>query len=148
MRAVRAEPVGRRRVSPTSGPTRLRALCHHAAMADTGAVWSRDGLLELHAGEGRPYAELLRVEALSAGIYKLAAGATDPQTPHREDEVYVVVAGAGAVEIAEKRNAVSAGTVVYVPRGVQHRFVDITEDLEVLVIFAPPESRGSETENP
>ncbi|MDP9403754.1 MAG: cupin domain-containing protein [Actinomycetota bacterium] len=109
-------------------------------MADTGAVWTHERLRARHAATGRLYDEVLRVEALSAGIYTLAAGAADAQAPHREDEVYVVLAGTAAVEIEGNREPVSTGSLVYVPKGVQHRFVDITEDLEVLVVFAPPET--------
>jgi len=40
------------------------------------------------ARAGKLYQEFLRVPALSVGVYVLAAGATDPQKPHQEDEVY------------------------------------------------------------
>ncbi len=86
------------------------------------------------------YDEVLRVEALSAGVYRLDAGSTDSQTPHSEDEVYVILAGSGSVELEGDRQEVSPGSLVYVPSGAQHRFVDIVEDLELLVVFAPPES--------
>ncbi len=102
--------------------------------------WTREELRALQDAAGRPYEEVLRAEALSAGIYRLAAGETDPQAPHREDEVYVVLAGVAAIEVDGRETMVSAGSVVYVPKGLQHRFVHITEDLEVLVVFAPPES--------
>jgi quercetin dioxygenase-like cupin family protein len=32
--------------------------------------------------------------------------------------------------------------VVFVPAGEVHRFVDVTEELEVLVVFVPAESGG------
>ena len=35
--------------------------------------------------------------------------------------------------------AVRAGTILFVERNVEHRFFDITEDLTVLVFFAPAE---------
>jgi mannose-6-phosphate isomerase-like protein (cupin superfamily) len=35
---------------------------------------------------------------------------------------------------------VRPGSVAYVPSRVTHRFVNVTEDLEVAVVFAPPES--------
>ena len=103
-------------------------------------MWSLQQLRERHGAGGRPYEEVLRVEALSAGVYKLDAGTVDPQTPHREDEVYVVLAGSGSVEIAGEREEISPGSLVYVPLDVPHQFVDIIEDLELLVVFAPPES--------
>jgi quercetin dioxygenase-like cupin family protein len=35
---------------------------------------------------------------------------------------------------------VSEGTVIFVAPGVEHRFYEITEELTVLVFFAPAES--------
>jgi hypothetical protein len=34
---------------------------------------------------------------------------------------------------------VASGTLIFVERSVEHRFFDITENLTVLVLFAPPE---------
>ena len=90
--------------------------------------------------EGDRYTEVVRSAALSAGIYRLAAGATDGQSPHSEDEVYVVTTGAAYLEVDGQRTAVRPGSVAYVPSRVPHRFVDVTDDLEVAVVFAPPES--------
>ena len=42
---------------------------------------------------GKRYLEFLRVAAMSAGIYVLPAGSADPQSPHKEDEVYYVDRG-------------------------------------------------------
>ena len=109
-------------------------------MARTARVWSVEELRDSHAVSGRQYHEVLRTEALSAGIYVLEAGADDRQVPHREDEVYLVLAGQGAFVSDETRAEVSQGSLVYVPKAIQHRFVDITADLVLLVVFAPAES--------
>ncbi len=45
------------------------------------------------AETGKLYREFLRVPEMSAGLYVLAAGATDSQRPHHEDEMYYVVRG-------------------------------------------------------
>jgi mannose-6-phosphate isomerase-like protein (cupin superfamily) len=87
-----------------------------------------------------PYAEVVRSWALSAGVYRLDAGADDLQQPHGEDEVYVVTSGSAQLEIDGSRMPVGPGTIAYVPRRVPHRFVDITDALEVAVVFAPPEA--------
>ncbi len=94
---------------------------------------------ELDELSGSPYLEFLRSEALSAGLYELPAGGTDPQQPHAEDEVYVVMSGRAQIRVGDEDRPVGPGTVVYVAAGVEHRFYDIGEDLRVLVIFAPPE---------
>jgi len=93
------------------------------------------------------YGEWVRSQSLSAGVYRIAAGGVDDQSPHREDEVYVVTAGAAELEVEGRRTPVGPGTVAFVPRRAAHRFVDITADLEVSVVFAPPESDGSGAED-
>jgi quercetin dioxygenase-like cupin family protein len=92
------------------------------------------------AQAGSRYLEFLRVPAMSAGLYVLAAGSTDPQQPHREDEMYYVVRGRAHFQAAAENREVNAGEVIFVRAGVQHRFYDIAEDLTVLVFFAPAES--------
>jgi mannose-6-phosphate isomerase-like protein (cupin superfamily) len=73
-------------------------------------------------------------------VYVLAAGSTDPQKPHKEDEVYYVVRGRGKMRIASQEQVVKTGSVIFVPAEVEHVFFDISEELEVLVFFAPAES--------
>ena len=85
------------------------------------------------------YLEFLRVPALSAGLYSLPAGGIDPQQPHTEDEVYYIVAGRGFIRVGEEDRAVEPGTIVFVAANVEHRFHTISEDLKILVFFAPAE---------
>jgi mannose-6-phosphate isomerase-like protein (cupin superfamily) len=70
----------------------------------------------------------------------LAAGATDPQSPHREDEMYYVVRGRARFRAGDEDREISSGDVLFVARNVEHRFHDITEEIAVLVFFAPAES--------
>lgn len=88
---------------------------------------------------GRLYHEFLRVPALSAGVYQLAAGADDPQQPHTEDEVYYIVAGRAQIRVGDEDAPVAAGSLVFVAANMEHRFHTIAEDLTVLVFFAPAE---------
>jgi mannose-6-phosphate isomerase-like protein (cupin superfamily) len=96
---------------------------------------------------GDRYREWVRSGSLSAGVYRLPAGGVDDQSPHDEDEVYVVTAGSATLDIDGARAEMGPGAVAYVPRLVPHRFVDVTEDLEVHAVFAPPESDGSGAED-
>lgn len=96
-------------------------------------------LASLLAAQGdATYREFLRVPALSLGLFAAASGHTDTQTPHDEDEVYVVVSGAAVLEVAGERTAMHAGSVAYVPAHVPHRFEDVSEDLRVVVVFTAP----------
>ena len=60
------------------------------------------------------------------------------QSPHEQDEIYVVVKGSGVLFHRGKRDPFSAGDAMFVAAGVEHRFEDFTEDLTVWVIFYGP----------
>jgi mannose-6-phosphate isomerase-like protein (cupin superfamily) len=88
----------------------------------------------------KAYHEFLRVADLSAGLYRLPAGGVDPQSPHGEDEVYYVLHGSGRIRVADEDREVRPGSLVYVPRHVEHKFHSIAEDMTLLVFFAPAEA--------
>jgi quercetin dioxygenase-like cupin family protein len=73
------------------------------------------------------------------GVYHLKAGQADPQQPHSEDEVYYVINGRASFQAGSEQQLAGPGSLIYVERNVEHRFLEITEDLTVLVFFAPPE---------
>jgi mannose-6-phosphate isomerase-like protein (cupin superfamily) len=89
------------------------------------------------------YVEFLRTGTLSMGVYVLPAGAVDTQEPHTEDEVYYVVGGKGIIRIGNEDNPVTAGSIVYVPAGQKHYFHHITDELKLLVFFAPAGAQAS-----
>lgn len=98
------------------------------------------GAGDFTAPDGQPnhYAEQLRVPDLSVGTYSIPAGGVDDQSPHHEDEIYVVTRGRATLHAGGETAAVEPGSVVYVPAGEEHRFTDVAEDLALLVFFAPP----------
>jgi quercetin dioxygenase-like cupin family protein len=85
---------------------------------------------------GRPYLPFLSAPTMTCGVYRLAAGAEDGQSPHRLDEVYVVTAGKATLVVGGQRFEAKAGSILFVPAWVEHRFVDIEEDLTTLVFFS------------
>ena len=97
-------------------------------------------LTERLRSTGELWIEFLRVPALSAGVYRLVAGAADPQSPHHEDEVYHVVAGRALLRVGDLDVPVGPGSVVFVKAEAEHRFHSITEDMTALVLFAPAET--------
>ena len=102
--------------------------------------WQISPLEEQQAKAGKAYLEFLRVPAVSAGLYVLQAGSTDGQSPHQEDEMYYVVRGKARMRVGAESQPVGAGSVIFVEKRVEHRFCDITEELVVLVFFAPAET--------
>lgn len=104
------------------------------------AFFNAQELEKQRTASSKRYREFLRVPAMSAGLYVLPAGATDPQRPHHEDEMYYVLRGRARFRAADQDRDVSAGSVLFVAAEVEHQFHDIAEELAVLVFFAPAES--------
>lgn len=96
-------------------------------------------LIVQQQASGRAYLEFLRMSALSVGVYSLPKDGVDPQKPHTEDEVYVVLHGKATIHVGAEDRPVEAGSVVFVAATVEHHFHTINEDLTVLVFFAPAE---------
>jgi mannose-6-phosphate isomerase-like protein (cupin superfamily) len=76
---------------------------------------------------------------MSAGLYVLEAGGSDPQSPHAQDEIYHVLAGRARFTSGGEERAVAPGDVLFVPAQEEHRFHSVDERLSLLVVFAPAE---------
>ena len=87
------------------------------------------------AQSGRPYLSFLERPTLRTGLYVLPAGGEDGQSPHRTDEVYYVLSGRAKIRVEGETRAVSTGSVIFVKAEAEHRFVDIEEDIHLLVFF-------------
>ncbi len=94
---------------------------------------------------GQDYLEFLHVPSLSVGLYMLPAGAKDMQEPHTEDEIYYVISGRASILVEQESRPVEAGSLIFVKANVVHRFHTITEDLRVLVMFAPAEYSAAQS---
>lgn len=101
----------------------------------------QDILAGQQAGEGT-YVQFINRGSMSLGLYVLPAGSEDTQTPHLEDEIYYVVSGRGMIVVDGERRPVQPGSIVFVAKLVDHRFIDIVEDLSILVFFAPQHARN------
>lgn len=89
------------------------------------------------ASAANDWVEHLKVTDLSVGTYCIPAGGFDDQSPHTEDEIYVVTAGRATIVTPVASADVSPGSVIFVPAGEEHRFAEVTEDLALLVVFGP-----------
>ena len=103
---------------------------------DSWQVFDIEAIKSRLTGKSVEYREFLRVPTLSCGVYHLAAGSKDMQSPHDEDEVYYVVEGRARVKIGTELKAVSAGSVLFIPATETHSFFEIEQDMTLLVFFA------------
>ncbi len=99
-----------------------------------------DDIVEQRSRQGSEYLEFLRVPTMSAGVYVLAAGSTDRQSPHKQDELYYVVQGRARMRAGHLDQPAARGTLIFVPAHVEHQFYGIEEEITVLVFFAPAEA--------
>ena len=83
------------------------------------------------------FVTLFRHGTLEVELY--APDGVDRQTPHIRDELYIVASGSGHFVNNGHRQPVETGEVLFVPTGVEHRFVDFTDDFATWVVFYGPE---------
>lgn len=101
------------------------------------------GWFAVREGEPNQYREHLRVANLSVGTYCIPVGGKDGQQPHTEDEIYVVVRGRARLVAPSGEIEVAPGSVIHVPAHETHEFTDVSEDLSLIIVFAPAEGTGS-----
>jgi mannose-6-phosphate isomerase-like protein (cupin superfamily) len=91
----------------------------------------------------KTYGVLLEHGTLELGFYK--PDGIDPQEPHEQDEVYMVLSGTGYFVKGEERQAFEPGEALFVPAGMVHRFEDFSEDFAAWVVFyGPPGGESSQ----
>jgi len=93
-------------------------------------------LVERRREAGGPYLAFLERDSLSCGIYHLAKGTPDGQSPHALDEVYYVLEGRAKLEAGGAARTAEPGDVLFVGARVEHRFIEVEEDLTLLVFFS------------
>ena len=82
------------------------------------------------------YSILLENGSMELGFYKPVG--SDDQTPHDQDEIYIVQSGTGTFVRGDEKIAFEAGDALFVAAGVEHRFVDFSDDFATWVIFWGP----------
>jgi len=78
---------------------------------------------------------------LQRGSLKLKLSMPVPpnvQSPHEQDELYVIMQGHGVLFHDGKRDPVAAGDAIFIAAGTEHHFESFSKDLAVWVIFYGP----------
>ena len=60
------------------------------------------------------------------------------QTPHAQDEIYIVVRGQGVLFHDGTRDPFESGDLLFVAAAIEHRFEDHSDDLLVWRVFYGP----------
>jgi len=62
----------------------------------------------------------------------------DSQTPHKQDELYVITSGSGTFFLKGERILFNTNDVLFVPAGMEHHFENFADDFATWVIFYGP----------
>jgi mannose-6-phosphate isomerase-like protein (cupin superfamily) len=112
-------------------------------MADTAgtvAGQDRSGLIRLAEARARipgPAGEHA-VSLLERGTLKVKLSCPvrpNQQSPHAQDEVYVIARGSGVLVHGGRRDQCGPGDLLFVAAGTEHHFEDFTDELTVWVVF-------------
>jgi mannose-6-phosphate isomerase-like protein (cupin superfamily) len=85
---------------------------------------------------GDRYATALAHGSMSVGLY--APVGHDPQTPHSQDEVYIVRSGSAVFAMSGERQPCATADVLFVAAGIEHRFENLSADFSAWVVFWGP----------
>jgi mannose-6-phosphate isomerase-like protein (cupin superfamily) len=107
------------------------------AASPTALIDLREALARLPGAAGERSATLFEHGTLRVKVY--APRGHDPQTPHEQDEIYVVAQGTGTFFDGERRRPFVPGTLLFAAAGRPHRFEKFSDDLAVWVMFYGPE---------
>jgi mannose-6-phosphate isomerase-like protein (cupin superfamily) len=96
----------------------------------------QDALNQLDANSVQLFVKVMEHGSMSVEIYR--PDKIDRQTPHKQDELYVVISGTGEFMNDDKLSVFKPGDVLFAPAGIDHRFVNFTDDFVTWVIFYGP----------
>jgi mannose-6-phosphate isomerase-like protein (cupin superfamily) len=85
------------------------------------------------------------VLVLRRGTLDIVLGLPAPpneQTPHAQDEIYIIIHGRGVLIHDGKRDPFESGDILFVAAGTAHHYEDFSEDLTLWRVFYGP--RGGE----
>ena len=82
------------------------------------------------------YGVLLENGSMELGFYKPIGN--DEQSPHDQDEIYIVRTGSGNFVCGDQRIPFQPGDALFVAAGVDHRFTDFSDDFAAWVVFYGP----------
>ena len=94
---------------------------------------AEDAFQQLSAQTELPFTVLMKHGTMS--IEYFAPRDKDTQTPHLQDEIYVIISGHGTFNRNEERITFKEHDILFVPAGKKHRFENFSDDFATWVIF-------------
>ena len=104
-----------------------------------GRIWDSAQVVETIDQSPKQFHRLLSRPGLVIGVLRVRPGGVDTQGAHDQDEVYAVVAGRGLLKLGDVDHPVAPGSIIFVPKGAQHRFYGNKELLTLAYVLVPSE---------
>ncbi|MEP7253118.1 MAG: cupin domain-containing protein [Ginsengibacter sp.] len=83
--------------------------------------------------ETHPFVKLMEDGNMTVEYF--APKVKDTQSPHKQDELYVIVSGSSEFYRDSETINCKKGDILFVPAGMEHRFNNFSEDFATWVIF-------------
>ena len=99
-------------------------------------ITSEEALKKLKEENKLPFT--IMMEHGSMSIEYFAPKRIDTQTPHKQDEIYVIIEGHSAFYRNGEIISCNKNDILFVPAGMEHHFEDFSDDFATWVIFYGP----------
>lgn len=94
---------------------------------------THDATEQLKNETDQRFTSLLKHGTMEVEYY--APDKVDHQTPHKQDELYVIASGQSSFYRDGETIQCKTGDVIFVPAGMEHRFLNFSNDFATWVIF-------------
>ena len=94
---------------------------------------AEDARNQLQQQSNLPFTIMMEHGTMS--IEYFAPKGTDKQTPHKQDEIYVIIEGKSMFYRDGEMVPCTKNDILFVPAGMEHRFEDFSDDFATWVIF-------------
>ena len=101
-----------------------------------GRMTIKKALQSVRDSDDGLYGVLLEHGTLELGYYK--PDVSDDQTPHDQDEIYIVQTGTGVFACGDEEIPFAPGDALFVAAGVEHQFANFSDDFAAWVVFYGP----------
>ena len=88
---------------------------------------------QLSKESSQPFTEMMQHGTMQLEYF--APKGEDTQSPHLQDEIYVIASGSSDFIRQEEMIHCSIGDVIFVPAGMEHRFINFSADFATWVLF-------------
>ena len=100
-------------------------------------ITADESLIQLLEQTEFPFTVMMKHGTMS--IEYFAPKKLDTQTPHKQDEIYIIIEGRSEFYRDGERVSCKKNDILFAPAGMEHHFENFTDDFATWVIFYGPD---------